>query len=767
MPRYPDIYPDYQIDQWYTYDRYSNDRYAGSYVDSLSSLYSSHKISQFIDGELVPLDASFGNEIALYEGNTYRLYNYQMGFIPNTRYYYKDYEVNEYAADTNIEFDVIDSGVIGLRNVREEGSLQFSYTSYVDIIIYDNETENTTDGIVGRFNRPTVLALNINFEKWLFSGPTGDEISRVYGLRVFEPTYMWGGDAPVAVPDFGSDFTSINNEAIIPPSVIINDFDPEGFKLEFLGFDTSLTKGSIVDLGGGTFQYDPGGQFDYLAPGQVEIDYLSYHISDGYNTSTGTVEIIVAGPSCESYIGEYNDLVADLNRKLLEISMFEDQIHFLEEGIGYSNVAGVFISAYAVASVNAQYLGGIAGAFAELAIDAVDLWNAKKLQDVIIIGGELLSSVSRNIAEDISKGNAGVRSLEYLGATTKHLLGVASNLGIIIQLKEFVDLRADLEIRLSNREEMLDLSILEYRSIYQKIIGMEGDLVRCPHWMRAEYEKDPVQALNSLPEILGNREIFSATSADDSFVGFSVSDEIRGGKGSDTIFGRSGDDTIYGQSGDDKLIGNVGSDELVGGSGRDTLLGERGADSLKGGRHTDFLQGGAGQDRLFGQGGSDVIRGGGGADRLFGGSASDDVIGGRGNDRLIGGNGNDVLRGGGGDDVLFGGRGSDLMIGGGGRDTFVFAGRDTGSDVLRGFSQDRDKLKIVSADSLDDLVIRQRGADAIILHDAGRIVLKNQSADDLSATDFIGLQGSSDLDRSQAFAIEREDAISFYSDHIL
>ena len=96
-----------------------------------------------------------------------------------------------------------------------------------------------------------------------------------------------------------------------------------------------------------------------------------------------------------------------------------------------------------------------------------------------------------------------------------------------------------------------------------------------------------------------------------------------------------------------------------------------------GGAGDDMLRGDGGSDRLFGQAGKDTLRGGGGSDHLDGGQGLDRLFGDAGADRLDGGTGKNLLKGGAGADV--------------------FAHAAAGTDRIRDFRDDLDRLELDSA----------------------------------------------------------------------
>jgi Ca2+-binding RTX toxin-like protein len=189
--------------------------------------------------------------------------------------------------------------------------------------------------------------------------------------------------------------------------------------------------------------------------------------------------------------------------------------------------------------------------------------------------------------------------------------------------------------------------------------------------------------------------------------------------GDDTILGTPGGDTLNGFAGNDRLIGLTGSDLLLGDAGNDTVLGGAGNDVMDGGIDNDRLEGGTGSDRLIGFTGSDIL------------------LGGAGNDTVLGGAGNDVMNGSIGNDRIVGGAGRDSIITGSGRDTIVI-GRREGVDIVRDFSDRRDRIDLAGRLSFGQLTIRQSGRNALVgAGGSTLLVLQNVSANVLTRSDFI------------------------------
>lgn len=102
-------------------------------------------------------------------------------------------------------------------------------------------------------------------------------------------------DAPVAVGDGGTGFTTNEKTAFKTASVLGNDFDPDNDPIHVVSFDASQALGKVTLNADGTFNYDPNGKFNALKNGEHGTDSFTYTISDGQLTSTATVFITVNG----------------------------------------------------------------------------------------------------------------------------------------------------------------------------------------------------------------------------------------------------------------------------------------------------------------------------------------------------------------------------------------------------------------------------------------------------------------------------------------
>jgi VCBS repeat-containing protein len=104
-------------------------------------------------------------------------------------------------------------------------------------------------------------------------------------------------DTLTASDDSGEGYTTDEDTAFTTANVLVNDTDPDTSDILFVdSIDTTGTLGLVTDNGDGTFNYDPNGQFEYLAAGETTTDTFTYTASDGNGaTDTATVTITITG----------------------------------------------------------------------------------------------------------------------------------------------------------------------------------------------------------------------------------------------------------------------------------------------------------------------------------------------------------------------------------------------------------------------------------------------------------------------------------------
>ena len=170
------------------------------------------------------------------------------------------------------------------------------------------------------------------------------------------------------------------------------------------------------------------------------------------------------------------------------------------------------------------------------------------------------------------------------------------------------------------------------------------------------------------------------------------------------IEGTPGKDIFQGSDSAENYSALAGNDRVYGNGGDDTIDGGEGNDIIYGGNDDDLLNGGLGRDRLYGD---------------------------NGNDQLLGQDGNDILYGGAGDDILNGGPGNDRYNGGAGTDTLIIA-PGMGLDMIQGFEDGTDTIKLEGGIGFADLDIVSSGSSTLIKLTATQETLARISGIDVS-----------------------------------
>ncbi|MBN1978929.1 MAG: tandem-95 repeat protein [Anaerolineae bacterium] len=120
-------------------------------------------------------------------------------------------------------------------------------------------------------------------------------------------------DPPQANDDDGG--STDEDTAFTTINVLANDTDPDiGDVLSVSAVGTMGTLGQVINNGNGTFEYDPHGQFEWLAAGQQATDVFTYTASDGHGgASTAAVTITVTGINDPPTISDVPDQAAKTN----------------------------------------------------------------------------------------------------------------------------------------------------------------------------------------------------------------------------------------------------------------------------------------------------------------------------------------------------------------------------------------------------------------------------------------------------------------------
>ena len=178
-------------------------------------------------------------------------------------------------------------------------------------------------------------------------------------------------------------------------------------------------------------------------------------------------------------------------------------------------------------------------------------------------------------------------------------------------------------------------------------------------------------------------------------------------------------------------VNDVNEDVIEGTPGKDIFQGSNTAENYSALAGNDRVYGNGGDDTIDGGEGNDIIYGGNDDDLLNGGLGHDRLYGDNGNDQLLGQDGNDILYGGAGDDILNGGPGNDRYNGGAGTDTLIIA-PGMGLDMIQGFEDGTDTIKLEGGIGFADLDIVSSGSSTLIKLTATQETLARISGIDVS-----------------------------------
>ncbi|NVK22980.1 MAG: tandem-95 repeat protein [Kangiellaceae bacterium] len=616
---------------------------------------------------------------------------------------------------------------------------------------------------LGYIRQPALTALSDGGFMASYSGPDATDLS----------------ERRVMMRQLNADGTAYNHLAMNEnyaktigfDELLANDSDPDGDPLEVIGIDTGATQGVVTDNGDGTFTYDPAGAFEYLDVGEVGSDSFSYTLSDGVDTASANVTLIVNGVNDAPVAGPDNGVRISDDPVIIDV---------------LANDTDVDGDPLRIVSVSDGAHGGA----------TIDRRGTSDPGDDVVIYTP-------------TPGYLGADTLSYaLSDGTAVVTGTIS----VSLTQVFNGSDADEQVEGTAFGDWID--------------GAGGN-----DQIRSYGGEDTLFGGTGTDQIFGGEGADLIEGGDDNDLLFGGERWTRT-TGNDTVFGNAGYDTLYGSDGADSLDGGAGYDKLNGGdegdtattdtivggdgndildsgqsqaptyltrmngdillgeAGNDTILGGMAEDSIEGGSGDDSIDGGAGDDRIWlglatvatfgddlgngfawggdgddaiygsngrnwisGDAGHDTITGGDdGAtadrDTLFGGAGRDEISSGQveapinavyqtHGDAMYGGEGDDTINGGLADDVIEGGRNDDMITGGGGNDMIWTglslvpqAGDDYGADTAEGGNG-------------DDAIYGSNGRD-LLFGDAGNDTLTG--GDDLGTADADTLIGGSGHD---------------------
>ncbi|MCA9198923.1 MAG: tandem-95 repeat protein [Planctomycetales bacterium] len=403
-----------------------------------------------------------------------------------------------------------------------------------------------------------------------------------------------------SAPNANDDLLDVSEDG---PSVNLNltanDSDPDltdSLTIEYV--ETTFTLGTVtLNPDGVSINYDPNGQFEWLAVGESTSGVLTYTATDGNGLyDTATVTININGQNDNPTVTQLVSSNDDLNNgspdgNVLIEGMFQDldltDMHSVTVDWG----DGSAIETIAAADIN-----------------QADDWFAAEHD--YATGGIFTITVT---IDDFEGG-----------------VGTATTTAVVQGGMNFMD--GTLYVVGTDGRDHINLSL-----------DANGQLnIDAQFNQGAGPNLTQTYSLSSLERIVAY-----LMGGDDHFNG-----EAGGAITiSQTVFGGFGNDHIHGGSGSDFLNGGEGNDNIFGRDGNDVLIGAQGSDNIKGGDHDDLLIAGAtaNQDDLAAVDAAlaswlngDVAAALLGLGTITDDDAGDDLKGQKGQDYLFGGQGDKV-----------------------------------------------------------------------------------------------------------------------------
>ncbi|MBK5931713.1 peptidoglycan DD-metalloendopeptidase family protein [Halochromatium salexigens] len=214
------------------------------------------------------------------------------------------------------------------------------------------------------------------------------------GTRITHDGFM----GPRLANDVGVGFETVSDSAFTTASVFENDVPFSGNTLEMVSVDTSTILGQLSSNEDGTFDYDPGDAFRFLAEGELATESFRYTARDETGLmAEAQVTITIAGAEEESpldpqvYINEFMQSLAgedvELNPQLQQIftrilsrQITIDETNQVESSPAFDTLSRVF-TYVATKNLDARPEGGPFG-YSSSRIDQAKTRGQEALNDV-------------------------------------------------------------------------------------------------------------------------------------------------------------------------------------------------------------------------------------------------------------------------------------------------------------------------------------------------------------------------------------------------
>ncbi len=340
-----------------------------------------------------------------------------------------------------------------------------------------------------------------------------------------------GSLGPYPEDDSGNGFGTDANTAFRTANVLANDVGFLDDGLQFAGLVPGDVQGELRSNGDGTFDYDPTGDFRYLAAGEATTVAFSYRVRDvtGQEALAG-VSIAISGVNDAPTARDDSASVAEDGRVVVDVLANDSDP---DHGDSLTIVSA----------------------------------TAESGSDVQIVDGQLVFRATADRFDLLADGELFADSISY---TVRDVSGVEASATVSVAVRGTADGQ--------NIPGTKNRDVLTGTSGEDVINAGNGDDV-----VRAGDGADQVHGGNGNDFLYGGQSI-------DSLFGDLGNDALYGEGGNDRLDGGAGNDLLTGGAGNDLLIGGTGSDLLIGGTGSDLLIGGNGNDLLTGGLGADIFR---------------------------------------------------------------------------------------------------------------------------------------------------------------------------------
>ncbi|HEX8468128.1 MAG TPA: Ig-like domain-containing protein, partial [Allosphingosinicella sp.] len=438
-------------------------------------------------------------------------------------------------------------------------------------------------------------------------------------------------------PVTNDDVASTTENAPVTISPLENDFDADGDDLtisaanvrggQTFGDPPQVgTPGSITVSADGTqITYDPGADFDYLAPGEtatVLIDYRAQDTSGAETTQnpnystitvtvTGTGATIVGGGSFDSIQEAINnandgDTIVVYPGTYAEDLVINKDITLQGANAGTPGTGargaetildgGILVTAAGVTIDGFKIVGDIAQ-------DGFEQGIAVRANDFTLVNSVLEGDIAENPAYAILTGTVtglDINNNLFSGYSSGIYVSGGGSEGSISE--NYFDGGTEADGGLGGGVVSETTGVLIDSNTFDGLYGGSINL--------APFTADTVD-LNDF--VTGNTFPNPSTEGNpiQVYPGDGKAHNITGTDGAETYNGDFATDglpqTIDAGGGNDRIYGGAGNDDYSGGAGDDEIYGGAGDDSIDGGEGDDYIDGGPGNDSVDGGDGEDVI----------------------------------------------------------------------------------------------------------------------------------------------------------------